>query len=125
MLRRALATAAVSAIAVVGLAPAASAQLPDVNNTIATFPCGLLGTALRGFGLVDEDTTRNQLAAELRKGARDIPGLLGIATNQVAGALADRALECKIVKEDPRTLFSGSTQFLEMFDGLSSTLVRQ
>ena len=62
MLRRALATAAVSAIAVVGLAPAANAQIIDLTPVINAIPCTQLGQGLEALDLVDEDTTRNQLA---------------------------------------------------------------
>lgn len=119
MLRRALATAAVSAIAVVGLAPAANAQIFDLTPVINAIPCTQLGQGLEALDLVDEDTTRNQLAGELRKQSGILFGI-PLLTNVYANQIADRALECEIVKADPQTPISGSIQFLEMFDGLSS-----
>lgn len=124
MLRRALATAAVSAIAVVGLAPAASAQIVDLTPVINGIPCDQMETGLKALNLIDEDTTRNELAAELRKQTGLILGI-PLLTNIYSGQIADRALECEIVKEDPKTPFAGSIQFLEMFEGLSSAVAKK
>lgn len=123
MIRRALATIAVSAVAVVGLAPAASAQfIPGANDFIANADCGLVEQSLKGLGLVDEDTTRNQLAAKVRAETGKIIDhpLINITASNYAGQIADRALECGIVKEDPQNPFSGSAEFLDIFSGLSS-----
>ena len=122
MLRRALATAAVSAIAVVGLAPAANAQIIDLTPVINAIPCTQLGQGLEALDLVDEDTTRNQLASKLRTETGKVIDnpLFNVAASAYANQIADHALECEIVKADPQTPISGSIQFLEMFDGLSS-----
>lgn len=123
MLRRALATIAVSTVAVVGLAPAASAQvIPGVGTFIKQLPCNELEQGLKAANLIDEDTTRNQLASKLRTETGKVIDnpFFNVAASAYANQLADRALECEIVKADPQTPISGSIQFLEMFDGLSS-----
>jgi len=128
MLRRALATIAVSTVAVVGLAPAASAQvIPDLGTVIKQLPCNELEQGLKSANLIDEDTTRNQLAAKLRTETGKVIDnpLFNVAASAYAGQLADRALECEIVKEDPKSPIAGSTQFLEMFEGLSSAVAKK
>lgn len=128
MLRRALATIAVSSVAVVGLAPAASAQIvPGIGNIIKQLPCNELEQGLKAANLIDEDTTRNQLASKLRTETGKVIDnpLFNVAASAYAGQLADRALECEIVKEDPKSPIAGSTQFLEMFESLSSVAAKQ
>lgn len=64
--------------------------------------------------LLTPDTTRNQLSKNLTAlGNSAEPGPLAFAAVKYAGQTADRALECKIVKED--TITTGGT-------GLSSTI---
>ncbi|PMC71689.1 hypothetical protein [Corynebacterium aurimucosum] len=64
--------------------------------------------------LLGPDTTRNQLSKNLMAlGNSEDLGALALAAVKYSGQTADRALECKIVKED--TIVTGGT-------GLSSTL---
>ncbi|AGF71975.1 hypothetical protein [Corynebacterium halotolerans] len=115
-LRNLLATAGATVIAATALAPAASAQNLG-EEFIADLNCDHLETALTTLDFVDEDTTRNELAAEIREFG-DIEIDLGPLPSVVvqayyAGQIADRALECGIVDEDPASPFAASSEFLE------------
>lgn len=104
-IRRALAIAATTMALTAGLlSPAASAQdLGAINHTIDTFNCDVLREGLYRTGLATPETTRTQLATELRNSADlgQIDPMLGIAGNLYAGRIADRALTCGIVQPDP------------------------
>lgn len=127
MLRRTLATVAVTAIAVVGLAPAASAQLPG-GDAISRVDCGHLNFTLRALNLKDDNTTRSQLARNIRDEAAPFtlsdPSTWLVSVNY-AEQIADRALECGIVKPDPQDPFAGSTRAAEIIQEMSSALARQ
>lgn len=104
-IRRTLTIAAATIALTASLAPAASAQgLGELNHIVDTFDCNILGTALTTSGLVNDQTTRTQLATELRTTAnlRQIDLTLGLVGNAYAGRIADRALNCGIVKADPQ-----------------------
>lgn len=135
MLRRTLATAAVTAIAVAGLAPAASAQTDLVANAIAAADCRLVGPALKTLFDIDDNTTRSDLAKQIRDEAK--PWTITdpstyLVSAQYAGQIADKALECGIVKADPQLIPGSSIPGLEnipnigdiqdILQGLSSTL---
>ncbi|QGU04105.1 hypothetical protein [Corynebacterium comes] len=111
MIRRTLATVAVTAIAVVGLAPAASAQLGAIDKAIADAPCSLVDPALKAAFRIDGNTTRSDLAKQIRDEARPLtitdPATYLISA-QYAGQIADKAVECGTVKKDPE-LFPGSS----------------
>lgn len=133
MLRRALATVAAAGIAFVGLTPTASAQ--NAEDLIANLPCPFAEIALRGAFQINENTTRSDLAKQIRDAAKPVTGndvgtyLLGA---QYAGQIADKALECGIVKADPQLIPGSSIPGLEnipnigdiqdILQGLSSTL---
>lgn len=133
MLRRALATVAAAGIAFVGLTPTASAQ--NAEDLIANVPCPFAESALRGAFQINENTTRSDLAKQIRDAAKPVTGndvgtyLLGA---QYAGQIADKALECGIVKADPQLIPGSSIPGLEnipnigdiqdILQGLSSTL---
>ena len=133
MLRRALATVAAAGIAFVGLTPTASAQ--NAEDLIANVPCPVAEIALRSAFQINENTTRSDLAKQIRDAAKPVTGndigtyLLGA---QYAGQIADKALECGIVKADPQLIPGSSIPGLEnipnigdiqdILQGLSSTL---
>lgn len=133
MLRRTLATVAAAGIAFVGLTPTASAQ--NAEDLIADVPCTVAEIALRGTFQINENTTRSDLAKQIRDAAKPVTGidigtyLLGA---QYAGQIADKALECGIVKADPQLIPGSSIPGLEniphigdiqdILQGLSSTL---
>lgn len=133
MLRRTLATVAAAGIAFVGLTPTASAQ--NAEDLIANVSCPFAEIALRGAFQINENTTRSDLAKQIRDAAKPVTGndigtyLLGA---QYAGQIADKALECGIVKADPQLIPGSSIPGLEnipnigdiqdILQGLSSTL---
>ena len=115
-MRRITAALAAGLIAVTGFAgtatPAKAQTLELVrllNGNIATANCDGL-TATR---MVNKDTTRSQLVMNLNTVVGDDAALRLVSASTV-GAVADRALECGIVKPDPVTpldqLFAGSSQ---------------
>lgn len=107
-IRRTLTIAAATIALTAGLTPAASAQglgdlLGGANQVIDNFDCGALRVGLTQTGLVNDQTTRTQLATTLRNTADlgQIDPVLGFAGNAYAGRIADRALTCGIVQPDP------------------------
>lgn len=133
MLRRTLATVAAAGIAFAGLTPAAHAQ--NTEDLIANVPCPVADIALRGAFQINDNTTRSDLAKQIRDAAKPATGndpatyLLGA---QYASQIADRAVACGIVKEDPQ-LFPGSSipglenipnidDIQDILQGLSSAL---
>ncbi|MDO5512872.1 hypothetical protein [Corynebacterium sp.] len=136
MLRRSLATVAAAGIALTGLAAVApAAQAQDINRLIGAAPCELVDPVLRSTFNINADTTRSGLTKQIREAARPVTGtdpaafLLGA---QYANQIADRAVACGVVKEDPQ-LFPGSsipglenipniTEIQDILQGLSSTL---
>lgn len=59
--------------------------------------------------------TRSELAAEIRGLTADVDlGIVGFTlTAQYGGIVADKALECGYVQEDPDSPFAASSRFLE------------
>lgn len=127
-MKRTLATLAAAGIALTALAPAAHAApvgafavLTLANGQISTTDCRVVDGALRGAGLVGENTTRTDLAAGLHT-------MLGgdlqtkLVTSQTIGAVADRALECGVVKPDPVQLPAGSSQVMDIVALVSSEI---
>ncbi|PIS65641.1 hypothetical protein AZH46_00540 [Corynebacterium striatum] len=137
---RRIAAAALATIALGAATPAAAqAQnlLGDINSLAAQLisgaDCGTVRTALTLIDrntpgvLLDENTTRNQLAHNLQNlgGERKAQiSPLTIAAIKYSGLTADRALACGIVKQD--TLLTGGTglssQISDYLPMLSSTL---
>ena len=86
-------------------------QNADCNNLRSTLT--LIDQTTEGE-LLGPDNTRNQLSKNLMAlGNTEELGPLALAAVKYSGQTADRALECKIVKED--TIATGGT-------GLSSTI---
>lgn len=116
MRRISLAAGAAVAAASLTLAPVAGAQTNSIElitDNIATADCALVESALTGLGLVDETTTRGELVAELNARAGN-DFALKLALGGSINAVADRALECGTVQEDPEedfltTLLNSST----------------
>lgn len=106
-LRRTLAVAATSVVALTATIAPAQAQnadiFNDVNHVIDTFNCDVLRAGLTQTGLVTPETTRSELAATLRTTAN--LGEINVAFTFVgaayAGRIADRAQTCGIVQPDP------------------------
>lgn len=134
-LRLFAATAAATALAATAFAAPASAQGLDViDGVIANFNCGVLDTGLKAGGAYESDhaqnkTTRNELAANLRElGDSSLGGIFdgipggGLLQVQYAGQIADRALVCDLVAENPELPFGSSQLFdnLPMLEALSS-----
>lgn len=124
-IRRIAATAA--AVVTLGAAAPATASAASLEELggflsqgIQTADCDTLRNTLTLIDkttegdLLTENTTRNQLSKNLTAlgGSEDL-GPLALVAVKYAGQTADRALECKIVKED--TLATGGT-------GLSSKI---
>ncbi|BAU95354.1 transcriptional regulator [Corynebacterium suranareeae] len=116
-----LATIAAATVALTaGLTPSASAQ--DFNQIIDTFDCGLLGAAIYNTGLAHENSTRAELAANLRNSTAvsqlDFP--LNVAAVSYSERIANRALTCGLVKEDPQDFL---TQLQQFSSNLSSSFM--
>ncbi|WP_165858020.1 hypothetical protein [Corynebacterium alimapuense] len=112
-LRRTVATAAASLMAVAALAPAASASTSsdDLNlNLDINWECAALGLVLDQFDLLNDGTTYSQLIDNINNSVDST--LAGVAAIPVA----DRALACGLISEDP-LLSGGSSQAIQ---GLSS-----
>lgn len=88
------------------LTPSASAQ--GVNEMIDNFDCGLLQTTIYTTGLAHENSTRSELAATLRDSAAvsQLPTPMNIVGVAYSERIANRALTCGIVKEDPQDFMS-------------------
>lgn len=129
MKRSLIAAGAAATLSLAAFAPAANAQNTDavgvldlvgvLEQGVAEADCDGLEFVLAGLNLVDEDTTRGELASDLRDrlGGEIALQLLGAGT---INAIADRALECEIVEEDPQTLPAGSSEILDVVTLLSS-----
>ena len=124
-IRRILATtSAVVALGAIAPATASAASLTELggflSQGIQSADCNALRSTLTLIDrsteveLLTPDTTRNQLSKNLTAlGTTEELGPLAFAAVKYAGQTADRALECKIVKED--TIATGGT-------GLSSKI---
>ncbi|GAB3694735.1 hypothetical protein [Corynebacterium nasicanis] len=136
MLRRTLATVAAAGIALVGLAPAAHAQLGDiagiVSQGIATADCRVVDPVLKGAFRIDGNTTRSGLAKQIRDGAKGFTitdPTTYLVSARFADQIADKAVACGTVKADPE-IFPGSSlpnadNIQGMLQDLSSTLQRR
>lgn len=97
-------------------APSAIELVRLLNGEIATADCGRLGTTLRLTGMANRDTTRSQLVANVNNAVGQNASLRLVAAPTV-NSLADRAVECGVVKPDPVTPL---TQITELSSKLSS-----
>ncbi|RSZ65608.1 hypothetical protein EAH68_02335 [Corynebacterium hylobatis] len=133
MLRRTLATVAATATVVVGLAPAASAQLGDLNaivsQGIANTPCNQADPLLKAVFTIDGNTTRSDLVKQVRDEAKPFtvtdPATY-LVSAQFAEQIGDKAVACGTVKKDPE-FFPGSSipdmdNIQDLLQGLSATL---
>ncbi|MHC2798161.1 hypothetical protein [Corynebacterium hesseae] len=120
-IRRSIATAAaVVTLGAITPATASAASLTELggflSQGIQSADCNTLRSTLTLIDqstegeLLTPDTTRNQLSKNLTAlGNSEELGPLALAAVKYSGQTADRALECKIVKED--TLATGGTGF--------------
>ncbi|GAB2505313.1 Alpha helical Porin B [Corynebacterium atrinae] len=126
--RKTLATIAASSIALVGLAPAASAfSLGDIltgtGQAVNALSCKDLDNVLNAAKLKDSNTTRNGLVKNISGLTKEAAGnniMLALLGGNTASKVADRALECKLVKEDPKEIIPGSSQVNDIVAQLSS-----
>lgn len=92
--------------------PASASPLDAIRlldtNYLASADCGSLKMTLTGLGLVSDTTTKSELAAKIKtNGAQFIGGgNAQLMVNKAAVDVSNRALECGIVKEDPKALGS-------------------
>ena len=87
-----------------------------LNGNIATANCDALRVGLTSTNMVGPDTTRSQLVSNVNNVVGK-DATLRLASASTVGALADRALECGIVKPDPATPLD---QFFAMSSQMSS-----
>lgn len=138
-LRRFGATVAAAALALTVLATPATAQTQNLGDLadglIRQVSCEDLDLALDTVGVYEDDhatspTTRAELVRNINALGNDeiadalgVPGFtVGMAKNQVANSVADRALECEWIVENPQLPFGSSQIFdvLPMLELLSS-----
>ena len=106
MRRISLTAAAAVTAASLALAPVAGAKdtslelLALVNGEVKTADCAVVETALTNLDLIDEGTTRAELVTNINAYIGDDP-FLKLALSTSVNAVADRALECGHVEEDP------------------------
>lgn len=141
-LRRFGATVAATTLALTVFTAPATAQAQDIgaiaDGILQQVGCdeldlGLDTTGVYGDDHADSPTTRaelirniNQLGNEEIADALPVPGLpVGLVKNQIANAVADRALECGWIVENPQLPFGSSQIFdaLPMLELLSSEFV--
>lgn len=125
-LRRTLAIAATSIVALTAtIAPAQAQNTGDlvagnaaINEFIDNLDCGALETTLYASNFATAQTTRSELATTLKDSANlaAIDPVLGFAGALYAGRIADRALECGAVQPDPQQ------DILTQLQSLSSNL---
>lgn len=111
-LRRTLAVAAASVVALTAtIAPAQAQNANDliagnaaINATIDNFDCGVLKASLYTTNLATAETTRSELATTLQASANfaKLDPLLRVAGTLYAGRIADRAVTCGAVQPDPQ-----------------------
>ena len=103
-----LAAAGLMAAAAIASPVTAQAQtqslelLKLLNGNIATANCDALRVGLTSTNMVGPDTTRSQLVSNVNN-VVGTDATLRLVSASTVGALADRALECGIVKPDPVT----------------------
>ena len=120
-MRRITTLAAAGLMAAAAIASPATAQAQTqsleliklLNGNIATANCDALRVGLTSTKMVGPDTTRSQLVSNVNNVVGK-DATLRLASASTVGALADRALECGIVKPDPATpldqIIAGSSQ---------------
>lgn len=119
MKRALLSSVTAAALAGALLAPAANAQSPldQFAGAVGNVNCNTLDTVLTASGAKGDAETRAQLVSNLRGYAGDDLTLKLLLNNNV-NAVADRAVECGIVKSDPQ-LPAGSAALADYADLLS------
>ncbi|WJY98049.1 hypothetical protein [Corynebacterium fournieri] len=115
-----LAAAGLMTAAAIATPTAAQAQTFELikllNGNVATANCDALRTGLTATRMVGPDTTRSELVSNVNN-AVGTDATLRLVSASTVGALADRALECGIVKPDPATPMD---KFFEMSSQMSS-----
>ncbi|ALC05395.1 hypothetical protein CDES_04760 [Corynebacterium deserti GIMN1.010] len=122
MKKRRLATIAAATVALTaGLTPAA-AQAQDLNAIIDNFDCGALRVAVYNSGLAHANSTRSELATNLRTSGAvsELPAPMNLVAAAYSERIANRALTCGIVKEDPKDFI---TQLQVFSSNLSSSFI--
>lgn len=106
----ALATLSFSTTAFAG--PLDTLRLLDTNY-LAGADCASLNATLTSLNLVTGPTTKSELAAKIKSTGTEVLGGLNmggeeaqIMVNKAAMDASNRALECGIVKEDPKVMGS-------------------
>lgn len=137
-LRTLAVSATAAAAASVTLVPAAGAN-PGLNletllgmneaavTVVNSTPCPAFGPIVKASGMVNDDTTRGELIASLRKSLGD-EQTVQVAATPTINAIGDKALECNVVKPDPldpaalsSALISGDfTTIIDTLPSLSS-----
>ena len=124
-IRRILAsTALAGALGVTAMTGASALDLGDIlpgdkiateiiNNANCETIKGSLDTlnAVNGGRIYNENTTRNELVQNLRQASGtqgNISGIAKLAITKYSGQVADRAVECNIVKPNPELPFGSS-----------------
>src|SRR5699024_11626773 len=84
-----------------------------INSASCKTIRGALDTlnAVNGGRIYNENTTRNELVQNLRQASGtqgNISGSAKLAITKYSGQVADRAVECNIVKPNPALRFSSS-----------------
>lgn len=118
-------------------APAAQAQnlggllgtvgiISEINDAaIANLDCKTTDTILTTLKLKDATTTKSQLEKNIRNAVPAANAGIVFIKAEAAGKWADRALECGIVKADPQTPLSGSTELLGSLDVIQELIAVQ
>lgn len=123
-MRRIATLAAAGLMAAAAIASPATAQAQTqsleliklLNGNIATANCDALRVGLTSANMVGPDTTRSQLVTNVNNVVGK-DATLRLVSASTVGALADRALECGIVKPDPAAPLD---QFFAMSSQMSS-----
>lgn len=97
--------------------PASASPLDTLRlldtNYLASADCASLNATLTSLNLVTGPTTKSELAAKIKATGTEVTGAWGIGggdaqliVNKAAVDVSNRALECGIVKEDPKVMGS-------------------
>lgn len=116
-LTSALAAGLIAVSAFAGTAAPAQAQTRELiqlfNGPIGNTNCDVLRNALTSTRMVNQNTTRSQLVFSLNAFVGE-NSRMGLVPASTVDAVANRALECGIVKPDPQLnldqIFAGSSQ---------------
>lgn len=116
-MRKFAASFLVAATAVCFSTPASASPLDTLRfldtNYLASADCASLNSTLTSLNLVTGPTTKSELAAKIKATGTEVTSAWGIGggdaqliVNKAAVDASNRALECGIVKEDPKVMGS-------------------